>query len=243
MLTLNQKQVLPEAQEKAPFVQQLFNRISPFYDQMNDVMTMGMHRLWKKEACQKLNVAANSKLLDVCCGTGDLSFYLAKTYTQSKITGIDFSFNMLEVAHQRNSLANQTQQITFIQGDALALPFEDTSFDGAVIAYGLRNVSNYDTCLSELHRILKPEAKLAILDMSHPQGLMKYLTAPYRYLVVPVIAKFLVNDPKAYAYLTQSIHFFPNQQKLTQMLLDTGFREVTLKNYFGGTCALHVATK
>lgn len=232
---------LPTVDEKPGYVKNLFARIATYYDLMNDLMTFGLHRQWKHQACKRLALTRNNKVLDLCCGTGDLIFYLKRLFPEAQVTGLDFCSEMLEIADKR--LRQQSVSATLVQGDALLLPFEDSSFNGAVIGYGLRNVNDYQRCLEELYRVLSPGAKLVVLDMSHPTGLMNMFSWFYRFAVVPLMGKLLANDSNAYCYLSNSIFIYPNQKKLVQMLNCAGFQNVSYRNLLSGVCAIHMGER
>lgn len=233
---------LPQIQEKPAYVQRLFSRLALRYDLMNDVMTMGLHRLWKKRACRLLELNPGGTVLDVCCGTGDLEFYLAKMGMD--VTGLDFCAEMLDIARRRMQQAGLARlENCFVQGDAMALPFEENRFDGAIISYGLRNVSDYETCLREMRRVVKPGGRIVILDMSHPNPVMNALSTFYRFTVVPLLGKCLADDPEAYRYLTHSIYFYLSQQRLVGLMQQVGLRNVRFENKLGGVCAIHRGVK
>lgn len=232
---------LPQANEKETYVQALFQRISPHYDLMNDLMTLGMHRLWKYQAIRQLNIQPQETVLDLCCGTGDLALSIAKNHAVKSVIGLDFCEPMLDIARQRGQKAQLNVQ--FLQGDALALPFENDSIDKIIVGYGLRNVKDYERCLGELYRVTRPGGKLVILDMSHPQPWADTLTKAYRFVLMPLLGKFIANDPDAYRYLSHSIAFFPNQQGLVQLLEKTGWHAVGYVNHMGGVCARHWGQK
>jgi len=228
---------LPQVQEKPGYVQKLFGRIAPYYDIMNDLMTMGLHRQWKKDACRLLNVKFGDTVLDICCGTGDLEIYLNQIYPGIQPTGLDFCEPMLDIARKRCTNAQ------FIQGDALALPFEDNCFNGAVISYGLRNVADYRQCLAEIHRVIKPGSRVVILDMSHPVGWANTLSAFYRFTIMPLMGRLIANDPDAYKYLAHSIYFYLSQQALAELMQEVGFQKIEYRNLMGGICAMHWGIK
>ncbi len=232
---------LPSVQEKPEYVRQLFSRLAACYDLMNDLMTFGLHRLWKKQACRRLELKPGDRVLDVCCGTGDLTLYLAKLYPDLEITGLDFCEDMLNIARQR--LSKGKREATFVRGDAMALPFDSNCFEGVIISYGLRNVANYRQCLSELHRVLKPGGRVVVLDMSYPNPLMNFLSGFYRFSLLPLLGKWVTQDPEAYRYLSTSIYFYLPQQDLAALMRDLDFAQVTFENRLGGICAMHSGIK
>jgi len=232
---------LPDTKQKPDYVQNLFSRVAGYYDLMNDVMSFGMHRVWKHEAIRKLRLKDNDSVLDVCCGTGDLEAYLHKANPNIKITGLDFCQNMLDIARKRFS--EKPYNIDLIQGDAMALPFPNESFDSVIISYGLRNVANYELCLSEMQRVLKKNGRLVVLDMSHPTPFVAKLSSFYRYVVMPQMGKLVANDPDAYRYLSNSIKFYLNQTELKNLMTGVGLHKVDYENKMGGICAIHWGSK
>ncbi len=236
---------LPKSEQKSEFVQKLFNNIASKYDLMNDLITLGLHKLWKKEIAESLLMKNNIsaiRILDLCCGTGDLTCILAKTYPKAEIIGLDFSHQMLEIAENRKVQEN-THNTIFTEGSALDLPFANNYFDGITISFGLRNVSDYRKCLSEILRVCKPESKLIILDLSHPTGFWHYISYPYRFWLLPALGQLLTKNYKAYDYLPNSIKTYPNQEQLNNLLQEVGWQTTNYKNIFGGIVCIHSGIK
>lgn len=240
---------LPTCEEKAAYVQQQFDRIARGYDLTNDAISMGMHRGWKARA---LNVLARNdkvgKYLDVCCGTGDLALSLASRLdAQGSVTGLDFSANMLEVAGQRarqaKSRAAYSCSLNFIQGDAQALPFDSNSFDGAIVSFGLRNLTDLQAGLNEMARVVRNGGRVLNLDLGHSTT---PVFAPafklYFRHVVPIIGHVLQNDRSAYTYLPESLNTYPKPDKLTAMFEQAGLVNVQHIPLALGSVALHVGT-
>ncbi len=238
---------LPKPEYKSEFVQKLFNNIASKYDSMNDLMTLGLHRLWKKEIAESLLMPLSPvngeqiRILDLCCGTGDLTCILAKTYPKAEITGLDFSGQMLAIAKNRPKPKNTN--IIFTEGSALDLSFTDNYFDGITISFGLRNVTDYKKCLSEIFRVCKGRGKLIILDLSHPIGFWHYISWPYRFWLLPLLGQLFTKNYKAYDYLPNSIKTYPNQIELNYLLKEVGWQETNYKNIFGGIVCIHEAFK
>ncbi|NER80291.1 MAG: bifunctional demethylmenaquinone methyltransferase/2-methoxy-6-polyprenyl-1,4-benzoquinol methylase UbiE, partial [Leptolyngbya sp. SIO1D8] len=162
-------EVLPAP--SATTIRELFNRIAPVYDDFNQQLSFGLHRIWKQMAVDWSKAASGQRCLDVCCGSGDLARLLAtKAGPTGEVHGLDFSAAQLEVARQRATQQWNAAPIDWIEGDALALPFQDATFDAATMGYGLRNLTNIPTGLRELYRVLKPGARVAILDFCQPQN-------------------------------------------------------------------------
>jgi len=226
-------------ENKAIYVQEMFNKIAPKYDLMNDLMTAGMHRFWKKKIVQMLNLKPSQKVLDLCCGTGDLTFYLAQKAPEAKIIGLDFSAEMLKIAQAERKLNN----IEFIEGDALNLPFESESFDKAIISFGLRNVADYEKCLMEIWRICKKGGQLIILDLSHPQGFWDIASQFYRFKLLPFLGGLLAKNASAYDYLPNSIQNYPDQLALKALMQKTNWQKTNYQNILGGVLSIHEGFK
>lgn len=230
---------LPSQENKEQFVYKLFSQLANNYDLMNNLMTGGLHILWKREACELALKNNSNEILDLACGTGDMSFALNKISPEANIIGLDFCQEMLDIAIDKNT----SEKIKFIQGNALELNLPDNSFDSVIISYGLRNMSDYKKCLEEIYRVLKPTGKLVILDMSHPNKLMNILSWPHRHIVIPVLGRIFAQDSDSYKYLVNSINIYLNQEELKDLLVNLGFREVNYKNFMGGVSALHTGVK
>ena len=210
-------------------VRSMFDRIAPVYDAMNRLMTAGLDQKWRRATVEAV-VRPGDKVLDSCCGTGDLAVAVAAA--GGKVTGVDFSKPMLERARRK------APKIDWIEGDALALPFEDGSFDAATVGFGVRNLSDLGAGLRELRRVLRPSGRVAILEITRPHGLL----APfYRFWfdgVIPVAGKVLPGG-SAYAYLPASVKRFPDPQGLAKLLDEAGFDDIRWRLFAGGIVALH----
>jgi demethylmenaquinone methyltransferase/2-methoxy-6-polyprenyl-1,4-benzoquinol methylase len=210
-------------------VRSMFDRIAPVYDAMNRLMTAGLDQRWRRQTAAAV-VRPDDRVLDVCCGTGDLA--LAAAEAGGRVTGLDFSQPMLERARRKSS------EIEWVEGDAVALPFADGSFDAVTIGFGLRNLPNVEPGLAELHRALRPGGRLAILEITRPQGLL----APfYRFWfdgVIPLAGKVLPGG-SAYSYLPASVRRFPAPEGLAKLLDEAGFAEIRWRLFAGGIVALH----
>ena len=210
-------------------VRSMFDRIAPVYDAMNHVMTAGLDRRWRRSTVAAV-VRPGDRVLDACCGTGDLA--IAAAAAGGKVTGVDFSKPMLERAR------GKAPEIEWIEGDALALPFEDGSFDAATVGFGVRNLSDLEAGLRELRRVLRPGGRVAILEITRPQGLL----APfYRFWfdgVIPVAGKVLPGG-SAYAYLPASVKRFPDPHGLAKLMDEAGFDDIRWRLFAGGIVALH----
>lgn len=219
-------------------IRDLFNRIAPVYDQLNRALSLGQHKIWKLMTVKWSGAKPGDRCLDVCCGSGDIALLLAERAGQmGQVTGLDFAVEQLAIARQRNPA------ITWLEGDALALPFADASFDAATMGYGLRNVTDIPQALKELYRVLKPGATAAVLDFNHTQNpLVKafqnwYLEA----IVVSTATRFGMTDE--YAYIAPSLERFPTGEAQVTLAKQVGFSTVTHYPIAGGTMGVLVAQK
>ena len=245
-----QNYTLPENNVKEKYIRQNFNAIAAKYDLFNDAITFGRHRHWKKQCVRALKLGQKkpARVIDLCCGSGDLTLILARYLAKnSHITAIDFSEAMLAILRQR--LANNSfpeKKIEILEGNIMQMDFStDNNFDGAVIGFGLRNVLNRKECLTEIRRILKPGAALAILDVGRVSlPLISSLHSLYFERITPLIGS-LIHGKKheMYDYLPASAKNYPAQQELVAELEEVGFRNVTYQNFMLGASALHVAWK
>jgi demethylmenaquinone methyltransferase/2-methoxy-6-polyprenyl-1,4-benzoquinol methylase len=212
-------------------VRRMFDRIAPIYDAMNHTMTAGLDRRWRRLTAKAV-VRPGDVVLDACCGTGDLAVAAARA--GGRVTGLDFSEPMLERARRK------APELEWICGDLLELPFGDASFDAATVGFGVRNVDDLQGALSELRRVLGPDGRLGILEITRPRGPL----APFYRLwfdgVVPLLGKLLPGG-SAYTYLPASVRRFPGPAELTKMIEAAGFRDVRVRLFAGGIVALHIA--
>lgn len=239
---------LPPADQKAQYVHEQFERIARRYDLTNDVISLGMHRFWKRQAVKALVQAPHGHYLDCCCGTGDLALLLAHHLSEkARVTGVDFSESMLAIAQARGRQALQSARVVCdIQwklGDAEDLPFAQNTFDGAIISFGLRNLSDLSKGLKQLSRVVRPGGKVVNLDLGHPTvPLFTPLFDYYFRKGVPVIGQLLQNDRQAYTYLPESRSTYPRAEKLSEEFEKAGLVGVTYTPLALGSVALHVGT-
>ncbi len=225
-------------------VREMFSRISPKYDFLNHFLSINIDKGWRRLVGKKLKDILGRKdavVLDVACGTGDLSIEL-QTNANAKIIGTDFCRPMLAFAAEKNVKENVS--IPYIEADALSLPFADRSFDAVTIAFGLRNLANWEDGLSELLRILKPSGKLVVLEFSSPviPGFRQIFQFYFKG-VLPKIGGVFSGSRGAYEYLSESVSRFPDQKNLAKMMTDVGFSGVEYKNLTGGVAAIHTGTR
>jgi len=223
---------------KRDFVHKTFNAIAKDYDFMNQVISFGRNRIIKKRVVKSVILAPESNILDVCCGTGDLSIFLAGLDKTFSITGLDFSENMLGIAQRK---AQKLDNIKFIQGDALRLPFEDESFDACFVGYGLRNLEDLRKGMLEMKRVTKKGGYVVSLDMGKPKGILNPLFRLYFDNFVPLFGKVFHGSSVPYKYLPDSTKTFPPQEELVMIFKELGFTEVKNYNHAFGAIAHQVA--
>ncbi len=208
----------------------MFDRIAPVYDAMNRVMTVGLDLRWRRLAAASA-VRPGDRVLDAACGTGD--FALADHRAGAlQVTGLDFSPRMLERARRK------APGLEFVEGDMLALPFEDGTFDSATVGFGVRNVADLDLALRELHRVVRPGGRIAILEITRPRGVLKPVLSLWFQRIVPLLGRVLPGG-SAYTYLPASVARFPGAEELASLLERAGFAEVRFRLLAGSIVALH----
>jgi len=235
---------VPEA-EKAGLVAQVFDSVAGKYNLMNDAMSFGVHRLWKRFAVGQCGLRAGNRALDVAGGTGDLAVKFAERVGNGgRVVVADINAAMLDVG--RGCLADHgiAGNVEFVQADAEHLPFPDDYFDCVSIAFGLRNVTRKDEALASMFRVLKPAGRLVVLEFSHPvlPGLSTIYDA-YSFSVLPLMGRLIANDENSYRYLVESIRKHPDQETLKGMMERAGFERVHYFNLSGGIVALHKGYK
>jgi len=230
---------------KAGLVGQVFSSVATRYDVMNDVMSLGIHRLWKRFTIEQAGVRAGQQVLDVAGGTGDLAAQFARQVGPSgSVTVADINAAMLDVGRARMADRGLTGNIEFVQANAECLPFPDSYFDCITIAFGLRNVTHIDAALASMYRILKPGGRLLVLEFSKP--VLPALSAvydAYSFNILPKLGKLIANDEASYRYLVESIRKHPDQETLKGMMEQAGFGRVHYFNLTGGIVALHKGYK
>ncbi len=229
--------------EKPRLVRSVFDSVAPNYDLMNDIMSLGIHRLWKNTLIKKLKPNQSMGLLDVGGGTGDIAFKFIDKGGQN-IVVTDFNTEMLEVGRNRAMDQGIIKQIKWIGGNAEQLPFEDSSFDAYTTAFCLRNVTDLDQALQEAYRILKPGGRFLCLEFSHvilPSLSKLYDT--YSFKLLPLMGQVFANDRASYQYLAESIRRFPTQDEFVTLIKGSGLEKITYQNLSHGIVAIHSAWK
>ncbi len=225
---------------RAPRVREMFSRLARRYDLVNDAMSFGMHRVWKRQTVRLAlaDASRNARVLDLCCGSGDLCF-LAEELGAGMVVGADFTLPMLDVARRRRRGGNFRSR--FIQADALRLPFPDSSFDVLTIGYGLRNVADIPAALSEMRRVLAPGGRAVVLDFGKPDHpLPAALYRAYLGTVMPAVGWIFHGDPQTYAYIPASLERYPAQRGVESLMRAAGFSDVRYEERLLGTMGINV---
>jgi len=229
--------------DKGAYVREMFARIAPNYDRANRVLTGGMDERWRHRATAILRPPRGGDVLDLCCGTGDVVFHLLRVDPSLHVTGIDFCAPMLDGARTR-AKKEARGDARFVEGDVMALPFEDDAFDGATMGFSLRNVVDIDATLREIKRVLRPGRRFVNLDVSKvPNRLWKACFNLYFYKVVPIVGGIVGGSKQAYSYLPQSLTHHPNAEELRARFERAGFTDCGLVRLMGGAIAIHYGTK
>ncbi|CAH9122734.1 unnamed protein product [Cuscuta epithymum] len=253
---------VPE-EEKSKFVGNVFTSVAPNYDLMNDLMSGGLHRLWKDQFVSKLNPFPGMKHLDVAGGTGDVAFRILENVkgikrralqgifddnviNETQIYVCDINPNMLRVGKKRaqeKGIADD-KSLIWVEGDAEALNFGNNSMDGYTIAFGIRNVTHIEKALSEAYRVLKPGGRFLCLELSHVDvPILKDLYDFYSFSIIPTVGEIVTGDRESYRYLVESIRRFPTQEKFARMIAKAGFQNVGYENLVGGVVSIHSGFK
>jgi demethylmenaquinone methyltransferase/2-methoxy-6-polyprenyl-1,4-benzoquinol methylase len=226
-------------EEKESLVRGVFNGVASRYDVMNDLMSAGLHRLWKNDMVGWLAPRPGMRILDVAGGTGDITFRMLK-YAKCDVTVCDINHPMLEEGRNRAIDQNILNHIDWVCGNAEALPLPDQSFDAYTIAFGIRNVTHIDVALKEAYRVLKPGGRFMCLEFSHLQhGWMQKCYDAYSFHAIPKIGQLVTGDGNPYQYLVESIRQFPRQEDFAGMIRDAGFDNVQYRNLSQGVVAIH----
>ena len=230
--------------EKAGRVQGVFNSVASKYDVMNDVMSLGVHRIWKDMMMDWLAPQAGQKLLDVAGGTGDIAFRFLERSGFGHATVLDLTSSMLSEGRSRAEAKQMINEIDWVVGDAMNLPFEDNAFDVYTISFGIRNVTRPEEALKEAHRVLKPGGRIMVLEFSQiPVPLGQWFYDRYSFNLIPKMGELIANDRSSYQYLVESIRKFPNQETFLGMVEAAGFENAKYRNLSLGIACLHSGWK
>ena len=231
--------------EKDQLVDRVFKSVAENYDLMNDLMSLGVHRVWKRLAVLHLGVRHNSSVLDVACGTADLSLAIAKKLGPSgRLVLTDINSSMLRLGRNRMLDHGHLARFSYVQSDAENLAFAESSFDRVIISFGLRNVTRINQALESMYQVMRPGSRLLVLEFSKPViPLLEKIYHQYSFRVIPTIGKIVARDRDSYQYLVESIRQHPDQETLADMMAQAGFERVEYFNLTGGIVAMHVAWK
>ncbi|MGJ8525284.1 Ubiquinone/menaquinone biosynthesis C-methyltransferase UbiE [Halomonadaceae bacterium LMG 33818] len=232
-------------EEKAGRVADVFHSVAKRYDVMNDLMSFGIHRLWKRITLERSGVRKGNKVLDIAGGTGDLTRQFVKRVGDSgKVVLADINASMLNVGRDKLIDAGIGHEVEYVQANAEALPFDDNTFDCITIAFGLRNVTDKDKALRSMTRVLKPGGRLLVLEFSKPtNSVLEKVYDQYSFQVLPRVGQLVANDADSYRYLAESIRMHPDQETLKAMMEEAGLDRVEYTNMTGGIVALHRGVK
>ena len=231
-------------EQRAAKVNDLFAAVARRYDLLNDLMSFGLHRVWKRRVVELAAVKSGDRALDLCCGTGDISFALAQR--GAEVVGLDFSEKMLEVAEARRLKSSKlkTQNLKFIQGDAQAIPFPENSFNIVTVGYGLRNLTSWETGLSEMCRVAKPGGRIIVLEFGKPaNALWRAVYFAHLRCSVPLIGLLFCGNAQAYAYILESLKHYPAQLAVAEKMRGLKLTNVRVINLLGGAMAINYGEK
>ncbi len=239
---MTDSEFLHSGDEKKTQVQSMFDGIANRYDFLNHFLSLGVDLYWRKQSVKALDLEDGHVLLDVACGTGDQGFAALKV-ADIEVMGLDFSFNMLELAKKKIDKRGLSQKFEVVQGDAESLPFQDNTFDALSISYGIRNVGTISAALSEFYRVLKPGGRLSILEFSEPQGW--FVGRLYRFYFDHILPKLagLMSSKSAYTYLPESVRHFPDRSDFKDLLSSEGFQHVSHRDLTFGITAIYRGVK
>jgi demethylmenaquinone methyltransferase/2-methoxy-6-polyprenyl-1,4-benzoquinol methylase len=242
----NQEKIKPYSAEgsKKEQVKQMFDNIAPAYDRLNHLLSLGIDKGWRRKAIDTLRPFAPKTMMDVATGTGDFAILAARQLKPDSLTGTDISEGMLAIGRQKAQAAGLDKTISFDYEDCCDLSFEANTFDAITVAFGVRNFADLDKGLSEMCRVLRPNGRLVILELTAPEHFpMKQLFAIYSKIIIPTLGKLISSDSKAYHYLPQTIQAFPQGEVMKGILSKAGFGEVSFERLTFGICTLYTATK
>jgi len=230
--------------DKPGYVRHMFSAIAPRYDLMNRVMTFGRDEAWRAMVVRELRITGSALVIDVATGTGDFARRVLRCYPQARVVGVDFCPEMMLAGRRKFDGEGMNERISFVGGDALALPYRDATFDGATTGFALRNVADVPGALSEMRRVLKPGARIVCLEISRPRWpLISHTYWWYFFRVVPVLGGLISGQREAYTYLPRSAQAFFKPEELASVMTGVGFRDVRFQRLMLGAVAIHVGRK
>ena len=236
-------ETVPEG-DKAGLVRGVFSSVASKYDVMNDAMSLGIHRIWKDAMMDWLAPRSGQNLLDVAGGTGDVAFRFLKRAKAGHATVLDLTEQMLIEGRKRAEASQLENSLDWIVGDAMALPFEDNTFEVYTISFGIRNVTRPQEALSEAYRVLKPGGRLMVLEFNQiPNNMLQKMYDAYSFNAIPALGKLITGDRDSYQYLVESIRKFPDQDIFLSMVKDAGFDNAKFRNLSLGIACLHSGWK
>lgn len=241
-----QEQIKPYGSEgdKGAQVEEMFDNIAPTYDMLNHRLSCDIDKGWRRKAIAQLKPFAPREILDIATGTGDFAILAARMLRPERLVGADISEGMMAVGRQKVEREGLGDVIHFRREDCLQLSFEDGSFDAVTAAFGIRNFKDLDTCLRELHRVLRPGGHLSIVELSAPmRPPMSWLFKVYSHTLLPLYARLVSKDGSAYRYLINTIEAFPQGEEMMEILRKAGFEEVQFCRLTLGVCTMYLASK
>mgnify|MGYP005964497905 CR=1 FL=1 len=232
---------LVDEDKKVEQVREVFDSVAPKYDLLNDILSLGLHRWWKRICIGEAQVKPGTKVLDIASGTGDLAMAFAKRAGEGNVVATDINHEMLALGKKR--LENQGYHCHAVEADAENLPFPESTFDIVTVSFGIRNMTHKDRALQEMFRVLKPGGRLLVLEFSKCDRWFKPIYDFYSFKFMPWVGGVVARDAHSYQYLAESIRMHPDQKTFAQMMKEVGFSEVHWKNLTFGICALHIGYK
>ena len=230
--------------DKEERVRGVFDSVADNYDLMNDLMSLGLHRLWKKALLELAELPPNPMILDIASGTADIPKMLIQSHNNARVQVTDINSSMLELGRNRAIDENFISNCFFLTASGEELPYQDETFDLVTIGFGLRNFTNKNKGLNEMHRCLKPNGNLLVLEFSKPSNsLFEKVYDWYSFNILPKMGKFFAHDEQSYQYLAESIRMHPDQENLKQMILNEGFKKCNFYNFQNGIVSIHKAIK
>lgn len=245
-MTYEQEQIKPydAHTEKTGQVEQMFDNISPKYDLLNHLLSMGIDKRWRKSAIESLRPYAPQEMLDVATGTGDFAMESALRLQPKRLLGVDISEGMMAVAREKVKAAGLDGVISFAKEDCLNLSLADNSFDAVTVAYGVRNFTDLERGLAEMHRVLRPGGRLVIIELTSPAKFpMRQLFKVYSRVIMPLVGKLVSKDSQAYSYLPATMEVFPQGEVMKVILEKVGYRNVRFRRFTFGLSTLYTAEK